>query len=261
MAFVYSAENNQIIHYVNGKRQKLPKASFLKTLAEDNEAYFSVGRDGRWKRPMPGRIDELCFSEGQVYMKNFKPPESLSPDQWPMPALEKGLPLLFSGDEPQPEVLDLGGRKHLFIDDAFVSESGNVTFNANPPRLAECVIDSISGAFRKHLSIIEDEDGLIRLYYGGEDDYLAVRTSRDGIHWESPDVGHGEFDGDKNYVIHAPTGMGNMFFDPNAPPEARRGPSPICFTTNSGRPMWDITGLILGKRLGARRSERSECWK
>jgi hypothetical protein len=221
LAFVYSAKENQIRHYVNGKRQKLPETVTLKALSYGEEDYFSVGRDGLWKRPIPGRIDELRFSQGQVYLKNYKTPKSFSPDQWPVQTLKKGLPLLFDRSKPQPDVLDLGGRKHLFIDDALVSESRDITFTVNPPRLAGCVIDSIDGPFRKHLSVVEDETGLIRIYYGGQDDYLAVRTSRDGIHWESPDVGHGEFDGDKNYVIHASSGMGNVFIDPNAPAEAR----------------------------------------
>jgi hypothetical protein len=219
-AFVYSADNDRIRHFVNGRRIKLPERTVLKSLPEGEEAYFSVGRDGVWKRPLPGVLDELRFSEGRIYQKNFKPPVSLSPDQWPEPVLKTGPPLLFQGGRVEGTV-DLGDRKHLFLDDAIVSGSEHVIFTPNPPRLAGCVIDSIRGAFRKHLSIVEGDDGLIRLYYGGEDDYLAVLTSRDGIHWEKPDVGHGEFDGDKNYVTSVPTGMGNVFIDPNAPPEAR----------------------------------------
>lgn len=45
--------------------------------------------------------------------------------------------------------------------------------------------------------------------------------SRCGIHWEVPELGHGEYKGRRNVVILEPTGMGNVFIDSNTPPEAR----------------------------------------
>ena len=69
--------------------------------------------------------------------------------------------------------------------------------------------------------MLEDEDGLIRLYNGTEDDALAVRTSRDGIHWEEPDLGRGKYRGRRNIVIPEPVGTGTVLMDPNAPPEER----------------------------------------
>jgi hypothetical protein len=131
------------------------------------------------------------------------------------------MPLIFPEGGAEVDVLNLGSRKHLFLDDAFVAESDGITFRPNPPRYAGCVIDSIEGPFRKHLSIVEDDEGLLRMYYGGPDDYLEVRTSRDGIHWELPDLGYGTIRGRKNIVIPEPSAMGNVFIDPNAPPEAR----------------------------------------
>ena len=52
-------------------------------------------------------------------------------------------------------------RKYLFIDDAIVAESENVSFNVNPPRPAEKVLDNVNN----HLVVWEDDDGLIRMYY------------------------------------------------------------------------------------------------
>ncbi len=219
--FVYSASENQLRHYVDGKEQKLPEKCELKSLAVGDEDYFSVGRDALWNRPLPGKLDELRFSEGQVYGKNFSPPQSLSPDQWQDVDLKKGLPLLFAGDNDDKGVVNLGSRKHLFIDDAFIQKMENVEFTANPPRLDACVIDSIEGPFRKHLSVVEDENGLLRLYYGGPDDYVEVQTSADGIHWEKPDLGKGLIKGRKNIAISEPSAMGNVFFDPNEVPEAK----------------------------------------
>jgi hypothetical protein len=76
---------------------------------------------------------------------------------------------------------------------------------------------NIEGSFRKHLNIIEDEDGLLRMYNAVDEDYLAVRTSRDGINWEIPVLPHGRYKEHSNVVIHEPTGMGMVFHDPNAP--------------------------------------------
>ena len=91
----------------------------------------------------------------------------------------------------------------------------------NPPRLAEKVIDNIEGAFRKHLTVVEDEDGLIRIYNSIHDDYLAVRTSKDGINFRIPDMGN-SYRGQLNIVNQEPTGgMGNPFIDPNGPPEEK----------------------------------------
>lgn len=223
-AFVYNSEKNQIAHYVDGRKQRLPERCVLKSLPQGDEDYFSVGRDGLWERPLTGQLDELRFSEGVIYRKNFTPPESFSPllkaNKKKQP-LKAGPPLLFSKDGNQAEVINLADRKYLFIDDAIIERQENITFTVNPPQIMECVIDSIEGPFRKHLSVIEDETGLIRLYYGGPNDYLEVQTSCDGIHWEKPDLGHGEYFGKRNIAIPEPTAMGNVFIDPNAPPEKR----------------------------------------
>ncbi len=86
---------------------------------------------------------------------------------------------------------------------------------------AERVIDNIDGPFRKHLNIVEDEDGLLRLYNAVDEDYLAVRTSKDGINWEIPDLPNGKFRDRTNIVLHESTGMGIVFVDLNAPVDER----------------------------------------
>ena len=89
----------------------------------------------------------------------------------------------------------------------------NITFTPNPPRMAERVVDSIGG----HLSVIEDDDGLIRLYYTGSGNSLAVITSRDGVTWGKPDLGQGE----NNIVIRDSVGLGAVFVDPNVSAEGQ----------------------------------------
>ena len=86
-----------------------------------------------------------------------------------------------------PAPVDLGTRKHVLLDGALFDRVENAEFVVNPPRRAERVIDGISGSYRKHLTVVEDPDGLIRIYNSVEKDHLAVRVSRDGVHFRAPD--------------------------------------------------------------------------
>jgi len=219
-AFVYAAGDQQLRHYVDGALQPLPARAACNALPHGEEAYFSLGRDGRWERPLPGRLDELRFSDHQVYTAPFQPPGSFSVTYGkglPKVSPKAGPPLLFGANDDRTKPVELGSRKHVFIDDALVAEAQGITFTPQPPRMAEQVLDHVRG----HLSLVDDEQGLLRLYYRETGDYLAVMTSRDGIHWEKPDLGRGEFHGMRNIVVRYPVGLGNVFLDPNAPPESR----------------------------------------
>ena len=122
--------------------------------------------------------------------------------------------------DASPEALDLGTRKHLFIDGAILASSGDTRFVVNPPKRAERVIDKIQGTFRKHLTVIEGDDGVIRIYNSVEEDHLAVYTSTDGVRFDRPDQGRGEINGHRNIVIPDMVGgLGNPFRDPHGPPE------------------------------------------
>jgi len=223
-AFVYDAKSQQLKHYRDGLLMPLPMDSEIKQLKQGEEDYFSLGRDGTWKNPLPGKLDELRISKGQIYKESFTPPTSFATKYQIREGVDKlleGPKLLFVGKAGREEIIYLENRKHLFIDDTLIKKMENITFRGNPPRLAEKVIDDINIPFRKHLSIIEDDDGLIRLYNGTYDDFLAVRISRDGIHWEMPDLKGGEYKGLRNIVLKEPTAMGSVFIDPNAPPSRR----------------------------------------
>jgi Concanavalin A-like lectin/glucanases superfamily len=209
LAFVYSAAEQQLRHYVDGALQPLPAKAAFEALPHGEEAYMSLGRDGSWGDPLPGRIDELRFSDHQVYTAAFTAPASFSVTYGkglPKVELRAGPPLLFGQAVDRGRVVDLGSRKHLFLDGALIAEMQGITFTPNPPRRAEKVLDHVRG----HLSMVQDETGLLRLYYRGEGDGLAVMTSRDGVHWE-----------DRGVVLNHPTALGNVFIDPNAPPESR----------------------------------------
>jgi hypothetical protein len=203
---------------MDGRLQPLPEPADLASLAHGDEAYFTVGRDAEWGRALPGRIDELRFLEGQVYAgEAFDPPGSHGPVHRPLD-IALGPALLFGEERHNP--LPLGRRKHLFVDDAIVDRVERVTFTPNPPRPAELVIADIQGPFRKHLSVIEGDDGLVRIYNGVEDDRVEVHVAEDGVHFEDRDTGL-EYEGHRNIAVPEATATGNVLIDPNAPPEER----------------------------------------
>ncbi len=218
VAFVYSKNENQLRHYVDGKLQLLPEQSEMKSLEAGEEDFMSVGRDGLWKRPFQGKIDELHFYDGQLYTAEFEPPTSYSPfssKEKAEPELKKGLPLLFGPLAEQEQTIKLGSRKHLFIDDALIEKSSDIQFVVNPPELEERVVENIMGHYRKHLAVVEDEEGIIRIYNSVQDDYLQVMTSEDGIHFKYPYLGKA-YRGHQNLVLKQPVGgLGNPFIDPN----------------------------------------------
>lgn len=220
IAFVYSADNDQLRHWVDGALQPSIDTCKLEAIPHGDEAYVSIGRDGLWKQPLNGKIDELRFSRGQRYSDNFDPPESFSEtygrsrESRPMFA---GPPLLFADAPSDEKVIDLGGRKHLFLDDALVAQSKGVVWTVNPPQRKELVDKELGG----HLSVVQDNEGVIRLYGSGPMDSLVVLTSKDGVHFSPPDLGGAAFHGRKNVVIRDAVGTGNVFVDPNAPPEER----------------------------------------
>ena len=219
-AFVYSSSEKQLKHFVDGKLQELPMKAIIKSLPEGKEAYLSIGTTGLWKNPISGKLDELCFSEGEKYKSEFKSPDSFSPlyNNYKTANLKKGPPLLFDKEIKTP--IELNDRKYLFIDDAIVKESKDIKYCVNPPRYFDRVIPNIEGAFRKHINVVEDDSGYIRLYMGIADDYLGVLVSKDGKNFEAPNLVK-PYKGFSNVVIAEPSGMGMTFIDPNAPSAER----------------------------------------
>ncbi len=131
--------------------------------------------------------------------------------------------------------LDIGSRKQFFIDTKFIAESDNVTLSVNPPRKAGVVLrtDREWDAGRIiYPSIVQDEEGTYRLYYyasdAGENGKLGaasfcLATSKDGLHWEKPDLGLVKYRGSKqnNIVALGHGEHGHVFLDPKAPAAER----------------------------------------
>ncbi len=236
-AFTYDATTDQLRHYVDGALQPLPPPTALAALREGDEAYFTLGTDALWNHRLTGALDEFRVSRGLVYTTDFDPPATFATAPTPV-ELTQGPPLLFAADSTasasgtaatgsgptaaDPTPLHLATRKHLFIDAALLADTGDATFTVNPPRRAERVIDNIKGTFRKHLTVVESDDGVIRIYNSREGDHLAVYTSTDGVYFDRPDQGRGEINGHRNIVIPDMVGgLGNPFWDPQAPPGER----------------------------------------
>ncbi len=211
-AFVYNARTKALQHFVNGKPKSKKSRVQLKALAPSEEAYFTIGRNGHWKNRLGGALDELEFYAGIKYATKFEMPVSKAIQLDKNMPLKKGLPLLFANDNDA--VINLGSRKHLFIDNAFIEKINDAKFVVNPSTKMERVMGDIKGSFRKHLTVVEDEEGLIRIYNSVEDDYLAVYTSKDGVHFEAPDRGI-THKGKSNIVLPEMVGgLGNPFIDP-----------------------------------------------
>lgn len=220
-AFVYSAKDKQLKHYVDGVLQKLPEKAEIKSLSHGDAAYMSVGRDGLWAHPLQGKIDELRFSEGDLYTSNFTPPASFSPlynSKFTELPLKKGPSLLFANSKNIKTPVNIGNRKYLFFDNSLLEKSEGIKFVVNPPGDVKKVFE-VKGSYRKHLCVVQDDSGLIRIYNAVNDDHLEVMVSKDGLHFEKPKIDH--YKNYENIVINEPVGTGQVFIDPNAPEDQK----------------------------------------
>ncbi len=258
-AVVYDSVAAELRLFVDGQPQAPIKSVRLQRLPPGEEAYLSLGRDGGWRHPMPGAIDELRFSRGCRYRGGFSPPASFVPPSPPI-KLARSESLRFPSDAPRTGVVALGSEKHVFIDAALLERSDGLTFQVHPPREVERVMEDIDGQFRKHLTVIEDEHGLIRLYNPGPSDYLMVHVSRDGVHFEAPDTGL-HHQNRRNIVIAEDAPMGRPIIDPNGPPETRwklvsghEGRGIYLYTSPDGWKWTRQRTAVLSLRLGSQSS-------
>lgn len=223
VAFTYDAGQEHLRHFLDGQEQAGMDPVALKELDDGEEAYFSLLRDGNWHHPLPGAIDEFRVSRGMVYDGSFDLPASLvgNPDCGrPVHSFEIEHPLLFASGGAGSDPVDLGQRKHLLIDDALFPVHQDVTFRPVPPQEVELVFE-VEGSFRKHLTVLEDEEGRIRIYNPiGREDRLGVRLSDDGVNFEIPELTDIE-PGYPNITYEGSTGTPSVFLDPLAPARER----------------------------------------
>ncbi|MGD9853417.1 MAG: hypothetical protein AB7U20_00540 [Planctomycetaceae bacterium] len=138
------------------------------------------------------------------------------------------------------EPVNIGSRLELFVDDHLIeSTSGDMELKLHEPTPGEVVLVTDKpweGNTCAYYSMFQDGD-IYRMYYRGSHfdentrktahrEVTCYAESRDGIHWERPELGLIEFDGSKanNIILD---GMGTHCFvafrddNPDAPREAR----------------------------------------
>lgn len=131
------------------------------------------------------------------------------------------------------EPIEIGSRLELLVDDYLIaSMSGGAHLQLHQPTRREVVFRTDApweGNASAYQSIVKDGD-LYRIYYrslhyqhgGGPAEaladhpwYLCVAESRDGIHWERPEVGLFEFGGSRaNNIVMTPESVAEIGGDP-----------------------------------------------
>ena len=190
---------------------------------------FAVGHDRQSNKGLDGMIDELRLSDVVRYSKNFALPRSFSRNYGPSapkPAVANGPPLLFASNSPKGTV-QLGSRKHLFIDDALIDTKQNIRLTCNPPtNRRDLNFRPRKSAWR---ASVVDIGGKVYMYipdgYGSEKGITRLRISEDGINFDKPELGVVEYEGStkNDFVFYGVPFYGTFFEDlnPNISPKER----------------------------------------
>ena len=129
------------------------------------------------------------------------------------------------------EPIDLGSRKHLFIDFSLADQVEDVTAASKPAARWRGGPFIGIGPWEHHIhfpNTVIDDDGLARMWYSSSQ--MGARNlnssrwgyaeSLDGIRWHKPNLGLVELNRvTANNLIPDPAGC--VFKDPTAPPEER----------------------------------------
>lgn len=113
------------------------------------------------------------------------------------------------------EVIDIGSRRELFVDQFLIERMNGVALSLERPRdegIALRFDRPWEGAFCGYATVLKDGD-LFRLYYrglpgkgrdGSDAEVTCYAESRDGVHWLKPDLGLFEHGGNKaNNIVLA----------------------------------------------------------
>lgn len=144
-------------------------------------------------------------------------------------------------------VIDLGGETFLFIDEWGIDRLEGAQLTVHPPRVGGTVFRNEKPweQIEAYTTVIDDGSGLYKLYYlnnitgpltiqradeellvredGGDVWQYCVATSRDGVHWERPNLGRIEWDGSKaNNICFQYMHGGSAFYDPHDPDPSKR---------------------------------------
>jgi hypothetical protein len=240
LAFTFTALERQMRHYVDGRLQSLPaKGAFLPLMGE--LISMRLGRDIEGKQELWGLLDEMRISDVVRYRADFTVPGSFARNYGPSApatAIPNGPPILFPAGKAASTV-NIGTRKHVFVDDVLIDRKENLALTANPPTRYDVTdfrcdrpwepTPRFGAAMPDLAGIWDDGEQLGMLYtnggmWGGKPHAVCLAISRDGLHWTKPDLGAVDWDGSsENNIVLRNASQGMAFRDPNpATPTAER---------------------------------------
>jgi len=129
--------------------------------------------------------------------------------------------------QPTTAPVQLGGQRHMFIDEMMLAEIRGVTFQVHPPTPIKPVIrDEFPWENPgEYSSVIEDPAGYKMYYLSTRDGvaFVCLAISTDGVTWEKPKLGLYEFRGSReNNIVIWGTGTGSAYYDEYDPDPGRR---------------------------------------
>ena len=150
-----------------------------------------------------------------------------------------------------PEVIDIGGRRELFVDWYLIESMDGAELRLHRPTPREIVIvhdQPWEGNSSGYKTVFKDGD-LYRMYYRGSHviytlegyesphkEVVCYAESKDGIHWTKPQLGLIEFEGSKkNNIIW--DGIGSHCFAPFKDPNPGCRPDERYKALSRGRPL------------------------
>jgi hypothetical protein len=227
LAFCFTANQRQLRHFIDGTLQPLPeKGGFLPMIGVLTSV--TIGTDFR------GLLDEYRISDVARYPHEFSSPTGFSRNYGPGPRTVNrpdGPPLLFEGNGASAVPVALGSRKHVLIDGALVDSLSNLEFRPQPPVSRQITDFSNSkpweanprfGSTIPDVSTVWDEGDELRMIYtnggmwGGKSHVVCLAVSRDGLHWEKPELNLHAWNGELPTNIIIPNaGQGALIKDPN----------------------------------------------
>ncbi len=195
---------------------------------------ISLGEDRHGSGDLNGMLDEIRLSSNARYDQQFTVPTSFARnhgDNAPQPDVPTGPPLLFGSGAPT-DIFQLGGRKHVFIDEALLETKTNVVFAINPSvnpeslYLATAPFQPTQGSWKE---TIYDHDGKVYLFlndgYSSEEGLVRLYVSGDGLNFTAPSLGVINYKGstNNNFIFYKRPMGATVFKDtnPNVSPHER----------------------------------------
>ena len=116
------------------------------------------------------------------------------------------------------EVIDIGNRRELFLDDLLIDQMEGLSKQMHHPVAQGVAVehdDPWEGTGSGYHCIFQDGDRYLMYYHGAElilagkhrDPYICLAESKDGIHWTKPKLGLVEYNGSKENNIIFKSGV------------------------------------------------------